>query len=122
MKQLSPTFWVTNISNKNVTLTDLYISIKANSSVNLLSRHYSFTLEQLEKSVASGSIYKKRDKIVKRKVPPPPPETQTLQVDLNSVVPSKPRSIFEIEHKRYAELEISDEDYQAQSGDLDDEQ
>ncbi len=122
MKQLSPTFWVTNISNKNVMLSDLYISIKANSSVNLLSKHHYFTLEQLEKSHASGSLYKKRDKIVKRKVPPPPEEPAQLQVDLHSVVPSKPRSIFEIEHKRYVELEITDEQYQAQSGDLDDEQ
>jgi hypothetical protein len=120
MKQLSPTFWVTNISNKNVTLTDLYISIKANSSVNLLSKHYSFTLEQLEKSHASGSIYTKRDKIVKRKVPPPPPEETVLKIDVNSIVPSKPRSIFEIKHQRYVELEISDEEYQAQTGELDD--
>ena len=121
MKKESSAFWITNISNKNVTLSDLYISVKANSSVNLMSKHYYFTLEQLEKSVASGSIYKKSDKIKKRKIPPPP-ESTILQVDLHSVVPSKPRSIFEIEHKRYIELEISDEDYQAQSGDLDDEQ
>lgn len=66
------TFWVTNISNMNVSLRDLNISLKAMSHANLLDeRHYSYTLEQLQKSAESGSIYRKRNKIKIRKVPPP---------------------------------------------------
>lgn len=64
-------FWITNISKMNVSLRDLNITIKARSHVNLLNkRHYSYTLEQLKKSAKSGSIFKKRDKIKVRQVPP----------------------------------------------------
>jgi hypothetical protein len=64
-------FWITNISNRNVCLRDLALTVKANSHANLLdSKHYHYTLEQLEKSVESGSIFRKQDKIKIRKVLP----------------------------------------------------
>jgi leucyl-tRNA synthetase len=57
-------FWITNVSNMNVSLSDLGITVPAGRSWNLLdSKHFKFTLEQLEKSNTSGSIFKKRDKI-----------------------------------------------------------
>ena len=119
MKQDSATFWITNISNRNVSLSDLNITIKAKSSVNLLdSKHYSYKVEQLEKSLQSGSLYKKRDKLFKRVVPPIKFKT-LIQMDTEAVNPSKPRSIFEIKEERIPELEFTDEQYTAESGEDD---
>lgn len=65
-------FWVTNVSNKNVSLRDLALTIPAHRSMNLLdNRHFKYTLEQLELSVVSGSIATKSDKIKVRRVAPP---------------------------------------------------
>lgn len=48
----------------NVCLRDLNLTVKARSSINLMdSRHYRYTLEQLQKSAESGSLYRKSDKI-----------------------------------------------------------
>lgn len=57
-------FWITNISKMNVSLRDLNLTVKARSSINLMdSKHYRYTLEQLQKSAESGSISRKSDKI-----------------------------------------------------------
>jgi hypothetical protein len=63
-KYLSDDFWVTNISDRNVCLSDLALTIPAKSSMNLLdSRNFSLTYSQLEASATEGSLFKKRDKI-----------------------------------------------------------
>lgn len=110
-RQTGPVFWVTNLTNMNVSLADLDLTIKPFTSVNLLdSRHYDFTLEQLEKSYASGSLYKKRDRIVKRKVEP-----EVLQANLpilkETFISTRPRSILEIKEEKYEELETTDEEF-----------
>ena len=117
MKQKDLSFWITNISDRNVSLSDLNITIKAKSSVNLLNKkHYSFKLEDLEKSLSSGSLFKKRDKLFKRVVPPVKENTFT-QIDNSAIFPSKTRSIFEFQEEKFEELEFTDEQYQAQEGD-----
>jgi hypothetical protein len=103
-------FWVTNFSDRNVSLGDLYISIPAKSSVNLLdSRHYKFTKEQLEKSVTSGSIYKKRHLIAKRNVPPHMISKQLIETDPSVILPQRTKSGYEIRQERYEELEEFDD-------------
>lgn len=104
-------FWVSNISDRNVTLRDLALSIKARSNVNLLdSRHYSFDLEQLQKSAESGSLYAKRHLLKVREVPPPEP----VKIGLNkSKLPlfmaNNPLfSRFIIEEPKYEELEVDE--------------
>ena len=115
------TFWVTNISNMNVTLSDLNLTIKANSSVNLLdNKHYYYNKKQLIDSAASGSIYKKSDKIFIRKVSPTFEKINQLQLSSNSL-PSRDRSIFVIKHENYEELELSDDEFAEQNSDLVDE-
>lgn len=55
----------------NVCLRDLNLTVKAQSHANLLDeKHYNYTLEQLQKSAESGSIFRKSDKIKVRKIPP----------------------------------------------------
>jgi hypothetical protein len=113
-------FWIVNISNRNVTLSDLNLSIKAGSSVNLLDKkHYHLTMDQLQKSLTSGSIYKKRDKIFKRVVPPTF-KKDPMAIDMNAVVSSRSKSIFEIKEERFEELEFTDEQYFASEGSEDD--
>lgn len=105
-----PEFWVTNASSMNVTLTDLAINIRAFSTVNLLDKkHYSLTLDQLIKSKESGSIFKKRDKILVRHLPPPDAQKDVLPFLQDAVMPSREKSIYVINAVEYDELKISEE-------------
>jgi hypothetical protein len=108
-----PSFWITNLSPMNITLADLAFNIKAFTSVNLLdSRHHYYTLEQLLKSQESGSLFKKRDKIVVRKIAPEPPTVEIKPMLMNGeAIPSRSHSIVEIKEEHYDELKISDDDY-----------
>ncbi len=113
-----PTFWITNISKTNVSLSDLNITVRAGSSVNLLdNRHYSFELSQLEKSHREGSIYRNRKKIRKREGAP---EIINLTIPLNTetFIPSREKSIYVIEEKHYEELTSSVEDFAKENADL----
>ncbi len=117
-KKLTPTFWITNMSKMNVSLADLNLTVKAHSSVNLLDQnHYKFTLEQVLNSAKTGSLYRKRDKISIRKVPPKP-----FLIDepilANTVMPSRERSAIVIQNKYYEELELSDEEVASDNADL----
>jgi len=103
------------MSPMNVTLADLALNIKAFSSINLLdSRHYKYTLEQLLKSKESGSLFKKRDKIVVRNVPPPDPEKSKVPIVYGSIIPDRTRSLFNINEEEYEELKVSTEDQKKQ--------
>jgi hypothetical protein len=105
------TFWVTNFSDKNVTLSDLYISVAAGTSVNLLDKkHYSFTEEQLSKSQLSGSIFRKRHLVAVRKIPPQMLKKSDITYDPHAIIPQRHTSIYEIKHETYEELNISDEE------------
>ena len=117
-RQEAVTFWVTNICNMNVSLADLNLTIKAYSSVNLLDKkHYQYTFEQLTKSVESGSIFKKRDKIVVRKIAP-----EALKANLpftrETFIPSRERSIYAIKEENYEELNVSDEQFASDNAEL----
>ncbi len=122
-----PVFWISNISSRNVTLADLAINIKAFTTVNLLdTKHYKYTLDQLLKSEASGSIFKKRDKIVVRTLPPPTHKDSGLLIRREEIIPSKERSLFVIKHEEYDELKfdevsqdkLNDEIYAQENADL----
>lgn len=115
MKKVEPSFWVTNMSPMNVTLADLALNIRAFSTVNLLDkRHYSYTIEQLLKSKESGSLFKKRDKIVVREVAPPKKAPDVIPFIQSSVIPDRTRSIYKIDDKEYEELQVSQEDQKKQ--------
>ncbi len=112
MVKQAPAFWVSNISNRNVTLSDLALNVPAFRTVNLLDKkHYKYTLEQLEKSRDSGSIYAKRDKIRVRQVAP-----KIIQPNMpflkETYIPSRERSILEIKEQHYEELEVGEQQKQ----------
>lgn len=111
MKKEAVTFWVANISNMNVSLADLNLTIKAYSSVNLMdTKHYQYKIEQLKKSVESGSIFKKRDKIIVRKIHP---EVLKANIPLTreTFIPTRERSMLSIKEENYEELNVSDEEF-----------
>jgi hypothetical protein len=117
MKTTNKEFWITNLSNKDVRLADLNLTIKAFTSVNLLGKKYNYTLEQLEKSVASGSIFRKRDKIVKRTFPPEFIKMNIVNMS-DANIPSRERSVLEIKEEKYEELMVSDEEFAKENADL----
>ena len=105
-------YWITNISNRNVSLADLNLTVKAWSSVNLLDgKHYYYTLEQLNESVKNGSLFNKRDKIFVRKVPPQIIAAINVPIINEAYIPSRERSTYSIKEEKYEELEMSDEDF-----------
>jgi hypothetical protein len=118
MKKEKVAFWLTNISNRNVSLADLNLTIKAFSSVNLLdSKHYSYTKEQVEASVNSGSVYNKRDKIKTRKEAP-----KIIKMDMpvlrETFIPTRERSTLSIKEEYYEELSLSDEQFAIDNADI----
>lgn len=111
-------FWVTNISNRNVSLADLNLTIKAFSSVNLLdNRHYNYTLQQLEKSYNEGSIAAKRDKIIKRNIAP-----EVIKLDIpfikETYIPTRERSTYVIQEEQYEELNLTDEKFAEENAEM----
>ncbi len=112
MGKKEPELWITNISKKNVTLRDLNISIPAMRSINLLGKNNRFNLELVEKSIASGSIYTKRDKIKVRKVAPEEFK-RILDISKEPMYTSEKVLISQlvIDNPHYEELSISDEQF-----------
>lgn len=112
-------FWITNISNMNVSLSDLGLTVPARRSMNLLdSRHHSLSKELLLTSAESGSLYKKRNKIVVRKVPPVSEARQLLEVAYNAAVATRRRSAVKVEEVHYEELDVSDDEFAMNAADL----
>lgn len=111
-------FWVTNISKRNVSLADLNVTIKALSSVNLLDdKHYHYTLDQLQKSATTGSLFKKRHFLSVRKVEP---EIIKMNIPLinETYIQTRQRSVLEIQEKLYEELSLTDEQFASENSDL----
>lgn len=122
-----PSFWVTNRSNRNVTLSDLALNIKAFTTINLLDeKHYHYTIDQLEHSRLSGSLFKKKGLVAVRNVAPPEPEKNTIPIVKDAPFPSKERSLFVISQVEYDELKFDnkedqnklDEEYAKENADL----
>lgn len=108
-------FWVCNISDRNVTLSDLRVSIPARKGINLLdSKHYKYSYEQLKLSMTSGSIYKKRDKIKIGKGPPQVVPVGQRTISKRPLV-RRSRTCVKIEEKTEFddEFSFSDEEYAA---------
>lgn len=105
-------FWLTNICKRNVSLADLNLTIKAFTSVNLLDeKHYSYTMEQLNKSYEKGSLFAKRDIIKKRGIPPQEKEKTKIAFQQDAIIPDRARSILVIKDEKYEELSVFDESF-----------
>lgn len=105
-------FWVSNISDRNVSLRDLGITIKSRSNVNLLNdSHYNFTAEQLELSAANGSLFAKSNLLKVRVCAP------EILVQAGPQISKMPRFIAQntartgilVEEIKYEELDVGGE-------------
>ena len=115
-------YWITNRSKRNVTLADLALNIKAFTSINLLDKkHYHYTIEQLEASRLSGSIFKKSSMISVRDIPPPKQEKNSIAIVKDAIFPSKERSVFVINQTEYDELKFDNVDEKEKQKKLDEE-
>lgn len=111
-------FWLTNISNRNVSIADLNLTVRAYATVNLLDRkHYSYTEEQLEKSMSKGSLFKKKHILVIRKVAPTMLKMNVPLLE-ETFIPSRERSTLEIKYESYEELHVSDEKFAEESAEM----
>lgn len=111
MTSKNDAFWVVNISKKNVSLSDLALTIPAGRRLNLLdSKHFHYTLEQLEQSKTSGSLLKKNHLVkVVDHVPRP---IEIIKHELSTEPRQVPkRSNVKIVETEYEELMISDEKF-----------
>ena len=117
-KRPEDAFWITNISKRVVSLTDLALAIQPMTSMNLLdSKHHYYTKEQLIKSATSGSLFAKRDKVVVRQVAPGVKKKELIPWQEDAVFPTKKRSMVETEDIKYEELELSDDDFAKENAD-----
>lgn len=111
-------FWITNISNRNVSLADLNLTVKAGTSINLLDKkHYNYSLEQLWASVNSGSLSKKKDKIFIRQLAPTIIKNKMI-FNHEATIPTRERSLYNIKEEHYEELNVSDEDFAKDNADM----
>lgn len=105
-------FWLTNVCKRNVSLSDLNLTIKAFTSVNLLdTKHYSYTIEQLDNSYEKGSLFAKRSLIKKREIPPQKEDPVRIAFQQDATIPDRARSILVIKNEKYEELSVFDESF-----------
>ncbi len=110
-KYLSDTFWVTNVSDRNVCLSDLALTIPARRSMNLLdSRNFSYTYEQLEASATEGSLFTKRDKIKLGITHRQIVDDNTIEISTQPIQTRK-RSAVVIKEPEYQDWLYSDEEF-----------
>lgn len=106
---LKDQFWVTNFSQRNVSLADLGFTIHKGRSYNLLSSHFPYTKEQLLLSAESGSLHKKSHMV---RIVPGPPQQVVKKIYLSDQpIQIRKRSAVKIEEVDYEELNVSDEQY-----------
>jgi hypothetical protein len=102
-------FWITNISReRDISLRDLGLTIRKGESRNLLdSKHYNYSLDQLEKSASSGSIFAKSTYIKVRNVPPREAVSPGRYISKNGrFVKEQPRMSVKIVEPKFEELDF----------------
>lgn len=82
-------FWIKNTTGMRVALSDLRLYVPPFAMLNLLSKNFHYTEKELEKSLESGSLYAKRDKIVKRETEVPKVELLAIQSETEERVTKK---------------------------------
>lgn len=108
-----PKLWVINISDRNVCLSDLALTIPARKAMNLLDKdHFHYTYDEIKASIDDGSIFKKRNAIKVGKGPPQEVDPQKFELAKRPIQIRK-RSIVDVNatDTDYNEAAWSDEQY-----------
>ena len=108
-KNDGPSFWVTNKNQKrDIMLGDLRVTIRAGRTVNLLSSHYHFTIEQLRASKESGSIFKKSHWIKVIDAEPPRQPVMIQEIARKQRVLRPLRTNIDVDAPNFEELDFID--------------
>ena len=105
-----PAFFVINVSDRNVCLSDLALTIPAGRCFDLLNDNFNYTIGQLKASLKDGSLHKKRDKIKIGGGRPVLSAAPRKQISENPII-TRPRSAVKLKEIVYDELIFSDEEY-----------
>jgi hypothetical protein len=104
---MSRTCIIFNITNRDLLIDDLGIRVQSRKNVDLLSKSYGLTDEQIETSINSGSIFKKKGMLIRR-ANANLPEAERLQAS-TVALPARHKSLYVDETKNlFDELEIDD--------------
>lgn len=108
LKKNKPEFWVANIrQDRDVALRDLRLTIRAGKTVNLLDdRHYHYTLEQLQKSAKSGSIFAKSRMIKVREGKPQNVPKMVREVVIPRILKPVRNKNIDVSIPNYEELDF----------------
>jgi|SRR5271166_4379416 len=111
-------FWITNLSNRIISLGDLAVHIQPFTTINLLDpSYYHLTRAQVDASRANGSLFARRNVIVERKIAPSAAAPKYIPYDRNAIYPGRKISGVETETVTYEELNISDTTYAEENAD-----
>lgn len=110
-------FWANNFSKMNVSLSDLNVTIPAKKSVNLLKY---FPLEKLEESKKTGSLFRKKDKIVISYQEPIINSKENIKL-YDGVILKPLRSVVKTDETPVEDLLFSDEQFAEDLLKMDDE-
>ncbi|HUU87440.1 MAG TPA: hypothetical protein VMX17_06770 [Candidatus Glassbacteria bacterium] len=104
--------WVTNITKKDIGLSDLGVSIRSKTTLDILDcRHSYLTVEQVNKSIKYGSLGKRiKQKLLILRYSEPEPINPYREVVSTVSFPNRKRSILTHEAPDFEELEFSMED------------
>src|SRR3989304_7817424 len=105
-----PSFFVINISDRNVCLSDLALTIPGGRWYDLLNDNFYYTIEQLKASLKNGSLYEKRNKIKIGKGRPEVVELHKKELSKYPII-TRNRSAVKIDEPQFDDLIFSDDDY-----------
>lgn len=100
--------WVTNITKFKIIISDLKLTLYPNKTLDILDeRHSNFTIEQVAKSIESGSILKKfnEKKIIFKQTSPKPEVEKKIEISKVSF-PYKYRQSSPVEQKYFKEFDL----------------
>jgi hypothetical protein len=109
-------FLIHNRSRVAVSIGDLRITIPPGKTIDLLKNKIGITLEQIETSYKSGSIFKKKDKLFKVEEPPNPFKLSEIQVSKIAGMTDNPIGYFSKNTSVYndvfgEDVNISDDEF-----------
>lgn len=112
MSKILKSFWITNISKKDITLEDLNCVVRSFTSINLLdSKHYNITEQQIKNSLEAGSL-KKKNHLVKPRITAPEKEKPISIITEPTTMPTRAKALIELKSKNFDnELDITDDEF-----------
>ena len=102
--------WVVNITNRTLFIHDLGLQIAPNSTMDLLGiKNENLSIDQVQNSINSGSLYNLRNEVCACK-PPLPRNFEKKVAVYKEGFPRICKTAVKIEEKIYKELEIDSEE------------